>query len=949
MDLLRLFLAYIILFLGLGWLVIPILFKGDDFSFFDKCAVSFSLSVGTISVLGTAFYFLDNDLLVVQSSMLILLVVVFLFRAGGWWQSKKSGQSSNNQHRRVVGKLGFSQPTLIIISFAIFCSLLALWTGPWLSHTADSFMHTAAVRRLINTGQVLNRGLYYVQEPSGLDPGTGTWNLALALLSVSSGIDITRIWLYLPALLTPIYIFSFHAFALILFKNHKLATFVTVLYFILHQKLDFRFLPQPNRTGLAILWIALLFALRYLDTGKMKYLSLASVLGFVLSTIHFFPFELFLLWLSSYALFRFLFKLKKGVFLDIDLRRVILVIILTLMLASPFVVFKLTSSRLVAGPTPKVEINKPYQEPRFRNSLSLGERFFIVDPAMLFPHPLLFDETPLPKEGARGELVLFAYLLTFFLIPACLRGRRTETLLFAGMAIVPLILFNPPLLYFTAGKVPDVTFFRLAYEMPPSVLVLGFFLYQWLASFTHSEGGDFTGARRREWWRSRLLTAFLTGISLFCAVSSFLGGPVVGGAVEIYNPFSIYKYSVKVSREGRLVNWEEPFSFIMNELPKNAVILSDPVSSYYVAGLTGRCVITVPLTHQEMEYEYRLLKGPEGRRDVMSVLDQGVDLKTTVSLLRKWDADYIFVDLTAPGVAALSPQSKFDRYSSNFQKIYDKDDVSIYHYNRAVPFASWDAVAPAISSDPDVRVSADMVLTSFSLDEEPIEPNRCAAFTLGWKPLHEVGENRQVEFRFAGVNSGHLFSEPFDLVEDAVLAQHSWKPGGVYEETYFVFIADDLPLDAYDLSIGIGGEGTTQKEVALGRIRLKESYEGKGFEGLTDFCESCPGWMRNQNYAVARDLGATMSKSIRPIPAGDYQVLLTVYDHQGQGSNQVKVTLNGVSRVVEWSGTREGEKEVGAVFEGQDGGSELTITSLQREQWYIVVSEVAIVPLMEER
>ena len=58
----------------------------------------------------------------------------------------------------------------------------------------------------------------------------------------------------------------------------------------------------------------------------------------------------------------------------------------------------------------------------------------------------------------------------------------------------------------------------------------------------------------------------------------------------------------------------------------------------------------------------------------------------------------------------------------------------------------------------------------------------------------------------------------------------------------------------------------------------------------------------------------------------------------------VKVS-NGMSRIVEWSGTEEGEREVGAVFEGQGGGSELTITSLKRGQWYIVISEVAIVPL----
>jgi hypothetical protein len=921
-------LIYIGLFFGSGWFIFAYLFKDENFSELERLPVSFSLSVGTICLIGTVCYFLGLTLWVVQTicvALLSLLLLVSLVR----WRKKSVGACCSLRHL-----LTFSRPAIAVTGFAIFCSLLAFWTGPWLSHTADSFMHMAAVRRLINTGQVLNTGVYFPWESPGLVPQTGTWNLALALLSSFSGMDITRIWLYLPALLTPVYILSFYAFASDLFRNYKLAALVTVLYFILHHKLDFRFLSRPNRISFAILWIALLFTLRYLDTGKKKYLCLASVLGFVLSTMHFFTIELFLLSISSYALFRLLFRLKKGVFSDSDLKRALVVILVTLVLASPFVIFKLASTSFTVGLMPTAEIREAYRE-GFRNSLSLGGEFFIVDPAMLFRHPLLVKEMPLPEIGARGELVLFAYLLMFFLIPACLRGKRTETFLFANMAIVPLIIFNPLLLHFIAGRVPDLVIFRLAYEMTPSVLVLGFFLYQWLTSLTHSVDEDLNRTRRRErGWKSKLLPAFLTGISLFCVISSFLGGPVVGGAVAIYNPFSTYRYSVKVSREGRLVNWEEPFSFIMNELPKDAVVLSDPVSSYYIAGLTGRFVITVPPMHQE-EIDSR--KGPQARQDVMSVLDQDVDLKTTVSLLREWNADYIFADLGAPGVAPLSPKGKFDRYSPNFEKIYDKGDVSIYRYNPAVPFASWDAVAPALYSDSETRVSDDMVLTSYSLDEEPMEPNQCAAFTLGWRPMGEIEENRRVEFWLTGINSGRVFSETFDLVEDTLLAQRSWKPDDVYHETYFLFIPDDLPLDAYDLSISLGGEGVIQKEVALGRIRLKESYEGKDFEGLTDFCEHCPGWMKYQDYAIARDLGAAVSKSIRPIPPGDYQVLLTVYNHEGQGSNEVEVTLNGVSRVVEWSGTEEGEREVSAVFEGQGGGPELTITSLKREQWYTEV------------
>jgi hypothetical protein len=74
-------------------------------------------------------------------------------------------------------------------------------------------------------------------------------------------------------------------------------------------------------------------------------------------------------------------------------------------------------------------------------------------------------------------------------------------------------------------------------------------------------------------------------------------------------------------------------------------------------------------------------------------------------------------------------------------------------------------------------------------------------------------------------------------------------------------------------------------------------------------------------------------------------VFLKVYDHESRGPNQVEVTLNGMSRVAEWSGTEEGEKWVGVTFENQSGGSELTITSLKRGQWYIEIFEVAVIPV----
>jgi hypothetical protein len=923
----------VVLLFGLGWLLLPIALRRERFTLLEKIPISFSLSVGSIAVIGVVGHFLGLSLKAVQYVLVSLFLLLLLWQTVRWRTIREayrksdgaggsSGSLTLDQPANLLERLSspkqallaacsrsVSRPDIVVLIFAAFCSLLTFWSGPWLSHTADSFYHLASTRRLIDTQGVLPRGAFvaYESEPSGIDPTAGTWHLVLALLGVFSGVDFTWIWFYLPTILVPVLILTFYSFTAGLFRDQSQAVLVTILYFLLEYNLDFRMIGQPNRIGFALLWTALLFAVRYLDTAKVRFWGLASFLGLVLATLHFTVFEFLLVSIGAYALFYTFFSVGKG--LNPEWRRAWTMAFIPLLFSLPIVLYKVSARssllHLSGGLSP------------FRKTMELGHGLYILDPDLLFPG-LVSVQT-------------LSFILLLLLIPACWKRDRASIFLFSNMLIVPLTMFNPIVVTLLQGRTTELLLTRLPL-MLPYPLVVGFVFYHWGAT-------SLTG----RWTLRRVLEISLRAF-IFCVSLYILISQISGNLIQLYSPSSDYRYNMSVSRSSWLLTWEDPYKFICDNIPRDAVIATDPVSSYYIGGLTGRFVIALPRTHT-----------PPGIPDViprvegsLDILDQNADLKTTVSLLRKWNADYIFVDLNAPGVASLSPKNKFDRYSPNFEKIYDTGGVSIYHYNPAVPFTSWDVVAPALYSNSEAGVSDDMVLASYSLDEEPIEPNRCVAFTLGWKPLDEIEGNRRVEFRFAGVNSGHVFSETFGLMEDAVIAQHSWKPGNVYEETYFVFISDDVPLDAYDLSINLDEEGVAQKEIALGQIRLWESYKGKDFEGLIDFCEHCSGWMEYQGYAVAREPGANMSKSISSIPPGDYQVLLTVYNHEGQGSNQVEVTLNGVSQVVEWSGTEEGEREVNAVFENQSGGSELSITALKREQWYIVISEVAIVPLMRE-
>ena len=921
----------VLLLFGLGWLLLAVALRREGFTLLEKIPISFSLSVGSIAVIGVVGHFLGLSLKAVQYVIVSLFLLLLLWQSVRWRTIREAYRNSDgtggssgslilDQPANLLERLSslkqallaacsrsLSRSDIIILIFAAFCSLLTFWSGPWLSHTADSFYHLASTRRLIDTQGVLPRGAFvaYESEPSGLDPTTGTWHLVLALLGVFSGVDFTWIWFYLPTILVLVLILAFYSFTAGLFRDQSQAVLVTILYFLLEYNLDFRMIGQPNRIGFALLWTALLFFVRYLDTAKARFLGLTSLLGLVLATLHFTVFEFLLVFIGAYALFYTFFSVGKGI--TPELSRAWTMAFIPLLFSLPIVLYKVSARssllHLSGGLSP------------FRETMEIGHGLYILDPGLLFPG-LISVQT-------------LSFILLLLLILACWKRDRASIFLFSNMLIVPLTMFNPIVVTLLQGRTTELLLTRLPL-MLPYPLVVGFVFYRW---GTISLTDRWTLRRALE----ISLRAFIFCVSLYILVSQ-----ISGNLIQLYSPSSDYRYNMSVSRSSWLLTWEDPYKFICDNIPHGAVVATDPVSSYYIGGLTGRFVIALPRTHTPPGIP-DLMQRAEGSLDI---LDQNADLKTTVSLLRKWNADYIFVDSNAPGVASLSPRNKFGLYPPNFEKIYDKGDVSIYRYNPAVPFASWDVVAPALYAEPETRVSDDMVLASYSLDEEPMELNQCAAFTLGWRPMGEIEENRQVEFWFTGINSGHVFSEPFDLVKDVVIAQHSWEPGNVYEETYFVFISDDVPLDAYDISINLYEEGVAQKEVALGQIRLWESYKGKDFEGLIDFCEHCSGWMEYQGYAVAREPGANMSKSISSIPPGDYQVLLTVYNHEGQGSNQVEVTLNGVSQVVEWSGTEEGEREVSAVFEDQSGGSELSITALKREQWYIVISEVAIIPLM---
>lgn len=1136
------------LFLGLGWLVYPFLFDRKEFSLWGRLAIHFCLSVGIISVLGIVAYIAGYGLSSVRAVIIGLFAFLLVLRTVRWWRRRMSCRIHWREALEVRRR---HKPDLILGAFAIFCSLLALWSGPWLSHTADSFSYLAAVRTLVNSDQVLVEEFIYSADVSTLDPQAGTWHLVLALLASFSQTDPTKIWLYLPAVVTPIWILSFYALALTLFRNRSLATAGTILHFILLYNLDFRMVAYPRYVGFALVWIALSFSLRYLKSGHLRFLLSATFLGFVLSTFHVNSCEFFLVSLLAYFLFYVLFQAvrvlhtgrkvgESGVRTELlsrlakpmvvphrpgvssawmvvrrvlgnELTRMVSLILVVLLVSLPLVMYKISVSGL----------GSMARHALFRNRVELWRGAIIV-------------------AGHRSQqallLEILAVTLAFYLLIACLRNDRTAIYLFSNTLIVPLVLYNPVLITLLEGKVGDQVLLRLVL-VPPYGLVVVYSIHSWLFHVLHGTKGRLKTPRpvrrsaeeaarsiisllkhrrfhllladavliaasvctalairfhtlaigpylQRIWFVAPLLIAvrlplfYLFGLhnpigrypiahellSVIKAVflgsaivalvifgfavplglvswfprsvivlDLFLGFALSGGVrfglrlstrrisgsngdtprsesilgtgeaeiigvravrenvglairrfappacglllgflvlslgsqvamslMNLYIPWSSSDRSVAVSRSSQLLSWEEPYSFVQDHVPQDSVILSDPVNSYYTAGLTGRPVTAVKLTHSPVAIEVR--DGPQRRREALAALDEEINLKTTVAILRRYDVEYIFVDVNSPGVAPLSPTSKFDRYPSLFERIYARDQTFIYQFRpqNLLAAVSEASQAPVVQSVFSIELTENISLAGYCLDGDTVHRYGYVVLTLRWQPSDEVRESFSVAIRFSGVNSGHVFTQSFALGANAQTAPAFWHPGMTYEESYVVLLPEDVALDTYQVSVGLNrvDEDVELREGAIGTVSLQDVYQAEEMKGLTlvlpergNYWARVDGWttLLGSIYtygraAIVDDLGYTIRQQIPELPPGDYQVILQVHDYGQGSSNVLEVGLDGMTKTVEWSGQQKEIKTVPVLFRDVVGATRLSMKSVKCEQPYIIVDEVAILP-----
>ncbi|HID63676.1 MAG TPA: hypothetical protein EYP49_13205 [Anaerolineae bacterium] len=897
-----------------GGLIASLLRLGEDVSPLGHAPLAFSLGTASVGLLALLVHILGGGLQCVGYAFVGLatgLAALCIAR-----KVQERGTLRQPTHRTLELRL----PDLIVLALAAVSVISAAWSGPWLSHTADGFLHITAARRLVVTDQVLNRGIYYPVEPEGLDPVTGTWHTVLALLSTFSRRDVVDLWFHLPPLFAPLQVLAFYAFAVSILKQRSSGALATAISFLAEEPLDFRMSAQPNRVAFVLVWMALTLGVACLNRGEKVHLAAAALLAVVIASIHFFFFELLVLLLAAYAGWRFLLCLARRSFRDGELARLTL-LIAALLTGALVVLYRLVSAQYVSSPSFLAT---------WRNAIYIAREYFILDPRLLLPGVLSVNA--------------LAYALSPFLAPDAVKGKRAAGYLAANLALVPLVIFNPLVLHFLMGKTPDISIRRLVFYMPPSSLVLAYVLSSWMAAFR------FRPARglRRRWATAQGALAVLTAVALL-----FIAGR---GLYDLYSPISHYRYSMAVSRSSRLDPNEGLYGFINRRLPPGAVILSDPDTSYHIAGLTGRYVVTVKASHQEWMYE--VTNGPRSRRQVMAVLDRSVGLMSTASILHEYGVQYVVADVTAYGVEDLGPWRKFARLPHLFRLVYADPEARIYEVHlESLAQVLLEQEPPRLWHGVPSSPAGKTPLASFALSGEVVEAGEGFVIYTRWMHPPPVALGQDVTIHLVGLRSGNRFS-----------AEYRWDNGrapqraasGDVEAAYPLFTPADTTIDLYAVSLSLEVDGVPHR-VPLGTVQVQATYQAEGFSGLTRtagtrgcYRAMLPGWSTLpgryvEGWAVGTsDTDVTIWHELAPIPPGDYVVELHVYV-QRETVNAVEVRLNDRSEIASWSDSGTvGLQVVQLAMRDVPGGGEIAITARSCDPAEVIIDEVVIRPMSDQ-
>jgi hypothetical protein len=484
------------------------------------------------------------------------------------------------------------------VGIAVAAALSALYSGPWLNGTADTFYHLAAIRSITEHGTALAQEVFFSTPVPAPDPTSGAWHLALALVSNLSGQDPVSVWTVMTVALPPLTGLAFFALALSITRNGTAALIACGLYMVLSLSFDFRAAAYPNRFGLLLAWLAVAFVMRFVENGSWRELFVAAPIAFGASAVHPLLSPLLMIVLACGVAAAILVRSPSWTRITVAAAVVgaaalplLLVNASTLNGAPPYVAMAVTSA------LPLRTIHHPWN--------------------WVWPSFWLFN-----AGVALG---------TAFAVSLVRLWRAKDVgagLMVAVVLVIPAAAVTP---FFATTHSAQYLLARVAGVLAP----LLWLSWGWGLALA-------IGALRRR------VTVPVVAVLLVSAVAigtSFYVGPLARYRLPVSSPTSF-----AASRSTDLtVLWRDRLAAI-DELPGSAVLLAEPKMAYAVAGLTGTEVVAVPLSHAPHQTE--VIDGPQRRTDALDAVQGRLDSTSLAGVIEHYGVTDVLVDTAQTDAAA---------------------------------------------------------------------------------------------------------------------------------------------------------------------------------------------------------------------------------------------------------------------------------------------------------
>ena len=555
-----------------------------------QIAPAFGLSMAIISALGWIGIVLGIGFSGVKA---VVMVVLVLSTVGTALTLRPHHWTKKASDEEIVPRWAL----WAAVGIALAATVSALYSGPWMSFTADSFYHLAAIRSILAHGTALAQEVFFSTPVSAPDPTSGAWQLALALVAGFSGQDPIAAWRVATVLTAPLAVLAFFTLAWAITRNGLAAVIGTALYVFLSLSFDFRAAAYPNHFGLLLAWLALAFAVRYAGNGLRRELAVAAPIAFAASAVH--PA------LSPFLLTALACGLGAA-----------------LLIRSPrWRRFAVAAAVVAAAALPLLVVNV----------LTLSAPAPYASMAQV-AFPLRVVHRPWtwvwPGFWFYNVGTVFGTAFGIMLVRRWLAKELGAGLVLAALAVIPAAAISP---FFASSYVGQYTLARVADVIEPLA---------WLAFG----------------WGLALVIGSARGKLRLPAIAILIGCLLAMAPATVYGPLarvvpSSSLRSFATSRSTDLtVAWRDRLAALA-PLPPSTVILAHPDTAYELGGLTGREVVAVPLTHTPAQVEVK--DGPRRRTDTLDALYGRLDSANLAGVLEHYRVTHVLVDLEGENAAAL--------------------------------------------------------------------------------------------------------------------------------------------------------------------------------------------------------------------------------------------------------------------------------------------------------